>query len=518
MTYTAFLLQLLFAQLLGIELNDENFAVTPEVKKPSYVVTVNDANFEEKVGAEDCMFVKFYAPWCKHCQNIAPLWEEAASLAKERGLNIKFAEYDVTRKDAELRKDLGVASLPTLLIFHKTSGMSHKNIGAGVQEKSLEYLMEVAESHGNPPAKLLGTQEEIDAVLNGKDIAIIGFIKRQHSDSDLIYHSIASWGRDNYDWYLVEDPELCFKNWRGADIAAGYIDKDKRREGAVAVVTPNNDEKIQWYDTDMVNNQHVMQWVHNQAIQQVNQLTKDNAVRFRVSGKLVLCAFLGDGVDPASVMGELTKAAREFPQYIVVYTETEQWNEDIIEKLGYKLPSEGMETNLAIWGLKHWEMWFASDDTISHANIQTFVKDFKAGRAMRLMKSQNPPEVETEDGLTTVVGRTGDAWLASDKNILMFVHASWCGHCQKAMPVYKEFAKHVEKVDVVIAAYENTENTPMKAFQAHGYPSIFWSTPATRADPEKLQDGEGGVERSIEGWTNFLKGKIPEAFHMHTEL
>ena len=48
----------------------------------SNVVQLNDDNFEEEVGKVALMLVKFYAPWCGHCQHMSAAFEEDAFLAK----------------------------------------------------------------------------------------------------------------------------------------------------------------------------------------------------------------------------------------------------------------------------------------------------------------------------------------------------------------------------------------------------------------------------------------------------
>src|ERR1700761_267920 len=60
--------------------------------------------------------VEFFAPWCGHCKNLAPVYEELAT-------NFEFAKDKVTiaKVDADAEKDLGkrfgVQGFPTLKWF-----------------------------------------------------------------------------------------------------------------------------------------------------------------------------------------------------------------------------------------------------------------------------------------------------------------------------------------------------------------------------------------------------------------
>ncbi|KHG10177.1 Protein disulfide-isomerase like 2-1 [Gossypium arboreum] len=100
------------------------------------VLVLTEENFEKEVGQDRGALVEFYAPWCGHCQKLAPENEKlGASFKKAKSVligktyeNVATAfkmEEDVViaNIDADKYKDLaekyGVSGYPTLKFFPK---------------------------------------------------------------------------------------------------------------------------------------------------------------------------------------------------------------------------------------------------------------------------------------------------------------------------------------------------------------------------------------------------------------
>ncbi|CAI5488771.1 unnamed protein product [Closterium sp. Naga37s-1] len=81
----------------------------------SDVLELTPANFHDHVGGDSVVFVKFYTPWCGHCQRLAPDWEKVATAFKDSDA-IRIAKVDC-QAHAELCTNHEVRGYPTLKWF-----------------------------------------------------------------------------------------------------------------------------------------------------------------------------------------------------------------------------------------------------------------------------------------------------------------------------------------------------------------------------------------------------------------
>ena len=81
-------------------------------------VEVLDADTFDDVTESDALWlVEFYAPWCGHCQQLAPEWKAAAkALATEMPDEVKLGAVDCTRSNGVCQK-YKVDGYPTLKVF-----------------------------------------------------------------------------------------------------------------------------------------------------------------------------------------------------------------------------------------------------------------------------------------------------------------------------------------------------------------------------------------------------------------
>lgn len=98
------------------------------------ILKVGDADFKEQVLQADApTLVDFYADWCGHCREIAPLLED---LARED--QVRIAKVDVD-KNPKLANGYKIMSIPALLLF-KDGEVAARKIGGASRQEILEMI------------------------------------------------------------------------------------------------------------------------------------------------------------------------------------------------------------------------------------------------------------------------------------------------------------------------------------------------------------------------------------------
>ncbi|KAM5342570.1 hypothetical protein ACJ41O_013536 [Fusarium nematophilum] len=148
----------------------EKTGVKPKKKleMPSEVVYLNDASFAEAIGSDKNVLVAFTAPWCGHCKNLAPTWEDLATdFINDK--NVLIAKVDAEAANSKaVTQEQGVKSYPTIKWFPAGSKEAVAYEGGRSEKDFIEWINEHAGTHRVPGGGLnvvAGTVESLDTLV-----------------------------------------------------------------------------------------------------------------------------------------------------------------------------------------------------------------------------------------------------------------------------------------------------------------------------------------------------------------
>ncbi|XP_059652325.1 protein disulfide-isomerase like 2-1-like [Cornus florida] len=108
------------AEALAAYVNTQGGTNVKMATTPSSVVVLTSDNFDDIVLDETKdVLVEFYAPWCGHCKNLAPIYEKVATAFKMEE-DVVIANLD-TDKYKDLGEKYDVSGYPTLKFFPKNN-------------------------------------------------------------------------------------------------------------------------------------------------------------------------------------------------------------------------------------------------------------------------------------------------------------------------------------------------------------------------------------------------------------
>ncbi|RPD60361.1 protein disulfide isomerase [Lentinus tigrinus ALCF2SS1-7] len=147
----------------------------------SNVLELTPDNFDEIIGKGKPALVEFFAPWCGHCKNLAPVYEQLADAYAHAKDKVIIAKVDADGVGRPLGQQYGVTGFPTLKWFGPEGGEPEKYDGG----RDLEALANFVTSKSGvkssikpppPPAyQILDIHTFDDVALNPEKDVIVAF-------------------------------------------------------------------------------------------------------------------------------------------------------------------------------------------------------------------------------------------------------------------------------------------------------------------------------------------------------
>ncbi|RMZ92468.1 hypothetical protein DV736_g274, partial [Chaetothyriales sp. CBS 134916] len=117
-------------------------ALVPSTLASSSVLNLRPDNFDKVVfESGKPALVEFFAPWCGHCKNLAPVYEELATAFSSHEAKVSIANVDADEHKS-LGKNYGVQGFPTLKWFSGKKGEEPEDYNGGRDIESLTKFVQ----------------------------------------------------------------------------------------------------------------------------------------------------------------------------------------------------------------------------------------------------------------------------------------------------------------------------------------------------------------------------------------
>jgi len=392
------------------------------------VLVLDDKTFAEAVKNNPVILVEFYAPWCGHCQELAPHYAAAAKQLKASG--IPLAKVDATA-EAKLTEEYGIRGYPTIRLF--LDGRDQEYNGGRNQESIVAWVLKKA----GPAVVLLETASEADRFKSEHRIAAIGFF-----DGGARAH------REAFERAAKQVEDVVF----AVSVVPSVVE---RFEGAVVPGVRmffGHDEKVATFSGDLQNSAELEAFVKAHRHPMVTNFNADRAPELFSDGRPILLLFRNQDEAGLAAEKEVREAAPGLHRRILVSVagSKEPMDQRLMDYVSVdpeELPTVRLVHDPLVSMTK-----YKLHGKVTSSAILAFVSNFEAGRLKPHLRSQAPPTSQTGP-VHVLVGSTFEATVKDpNKDVLVEFYAPWCGHCKKLEPVYRDVAKRLENVGSLLIA------------------------------------------------------------------
>ncbi|XP_021858733.2 protein disulfide isomerase-like 1-4 [Spinacia oleracea] len=466
------------SQFGGDDEESEEYAV-PQVDEKD-VVVLKERNFTDVVEGNKYVLVEFYAPWCGHCQSLAPEYAAAATQLKSDGVDVVLAKVDATEEN-ELAHQFDVQGFPTVYFF--VDG-EHKVYNG---QRTKEAIVTWIKKKTGPSVYNITTTEEAEKVLTSNEKVVLAYVKSLTGpENDEL--SAASRLEDDVSFYQTVEPNV-----------AKLFEIDAEAKLPALVLLKKDVEKFNHFDGKFEKSA-ISEFVFSNKLPLVTTFTRESAsliFESQIKKQILLFATSNDSDKVLPTFREAAKSFKGKLIFVYVQLDNEDTGKPVADFFGV---SGDAPTVIGYTGNDDGKKFFL-DGEVTLDKLKAFGEGFVEDKLKPFYKSDPIPETNDGDVKIVVGNNFDEVVLDESKDVLLEIYAPWCGHCQTLEPIYNKLARHLRGIDsIVVAKMDGTTNEHPRA-KSDGFPTILFFPAGNKSfDPITVD-----TDRTVVAFYKFLK-------------
>nr|XP_051698082.1 protein disulfide-isomerase A2 isoform X1 [Oryctolagus cuniculus] len=460
----------------------------PEEEPPEEdgVLVLTQHSLDRALQEHRALLVEFYAPWCGHCQALAPEYSKAAALLAAESARATLAKVDAAA-EPELAREFGVTEYPTLKFF-LDGNRTHPEDYTGPREA--EGIAEWLRRRVGASATRLQDEQGAQALIDAGDVVVVGFFQDLQDEDVATFLALAQDALDMtfgltdrpqlfQKFGLTEDTVVLFKKFDEGradfpvDTELGLDSGDLSRflvTHSMHLVTEFNSQTSPKIFAAKILN-HLLLFV-NQTLAAHRQLLegfREAAPPFRGQ---VLFVVVDVAADNSHVLQYFGLKSEEAPTLRLINMET---SKKYAPAAGEPVTAAAVTTfcRAVLGGQVQVPCWTAH---CGGGGWSLWGPPVSTGLAPQpYLLSQDVPPDWDQRPVKTLVGKNFEQVAYDEaKNVFVKFYAPWCSHCKEMAPAWEALAeKYRDREDIVIAELDATANE-LEGLRVAGFPTLLY--------------------------------------------
>ncbi|NXT25586.1 PDIA2 isomerase, partial [Syrrhaptes paradoxus] len=495
---------------------EEDEVVSDELGEEDGVLVLHQHNFGRALSQHRLLLVEFYAPWCGHCQQLAPAFTQAAAVLQNASSPARLGKVDVTAQVA-LADEFGVTAYPTLKLF-RDGNRTHPLAYTGRMDT--EGIVRWLQRRASPSTTLLQDTASAAAFVTSQDMVVVGFFKDLGGAAARAFQEVAveledvpfgvAAAAELFQAYgLAADTVCLFKKVRGWQGGGGAI-LSPLLQPSLSLARQSEEGRTD-FPVDPVRGLDVaaltrLLRAHSlDLVMEFSNETSDLIFGANIPHHMLLFLNTSSPAQLALRDGFQAAAAAFRGEVLFVVVDVTGFGADVLSFFGMT-PADA--PTLRLVKMENNRKYRMDGDSFSDMAIRAFVQAVLDGKVKPHLMSAEPPEDWDTRPVKVLVGKTfNQVAFDETKNVFVKFYAPWCSHCQAMAGAWEELGeRYKDHKDIVIAEMDATANE-LENITIVGFPTLHYFP----AGPGRKMV-EYKSARNVETFSKFLEngGTLPE--------